>query len=327
MDWNMRLHGNCPFCKKPKETTTHILRCHQDEALQHWNKEMEQFAVKLKKIGTSKVLRTVILTELTTWRHNQLPLNTNTLPLQIQQLIHQQRKLGWKNFLEGVLLKDWAHQQHNLKNKRYSYQRSRVWSKKLIKLNWWLLQSMWKFCNEKLHNTQVILDREGHKELKLAVTKEWKIELSRLPIRDFAYLFQVKWKKLRDSSTEYMKLWFAKVRLGRELYNDPKLLHDEFSEKGPLRKWAGMQAKKRDEEELQKALKRELRIGISAMNPEKYLQYFHQKDIHTDVYSINKKKEWLRIVRQGREDVNDPKMIIDTFSVKGPLRKWIGLSV
>ena len=39
-----------------------------------------------------------------------------------------------------------------------------------------------------------------------------------------------------------------------------------------------------------------------------------------------KKIEWLKQVKQGQEDANDPQAIIDIFSVKGPLRKWIGLT-
>ena len=48
-------------------------------------------------------------------------------------------------------------------------------------------------CNNKLNETQIILDREDHKELLKAITNEWKIGLHKLSICEFAYLFQIKW--------------------------------------------------------------------------------------------------------------------------------------
>ena len=117
-----------------------------------------------------------------------------------------------------------------------------------------------------------------------------------------------------------------KVRLGRELYKDPKLIQDEFSEKGPLRNWAGLENRRRNETELEKSIKREKRLGISTLSQQTYGHLFEMTDIDTDSYSIEQKIKWLKVVRQGRENCQDPNSIIDAFSVQGPLRKWIGLS-
>ena len=194
--------------------------------------------------------------------------------------------------------------------------------KKLLRLNWILLQEVWNHRNDKLHNTQTILDREGHKELLNAIENEWKIGLHQLPIREFAYLFQIKWAYLQGRTTSYLKLWFAKVRLGRELYQDDKLLTDDFSKKGPLRHWAGLENKRINERELNKSIKKEQCIGIGALPLNQYHNMFEKNDMHTDNYKIT----WFQTIRRAREDINDPNSIINVFSVEGPLRKWIGLS-
>ena len=150
--------------------------------------------------------------------------------------------------------------------------------------------------------------------------------MHQLPIREFAYLFQIKWSKLKTNTTQYLKSWFVKIRLGRELYNDTKLLYDEFSEKGPLRYWAGLENKNTNEIELNKAIKRELRLGINTLPPDKYITLFDEKDMYTETYTIDEKISWFLTVRKAREHYQDPDSIIDAFSVKGPLRKWIGLS-
>lgn len=144
-------------------------------------------------------------------------------------MILKQQQLGWKSFSEGILLKDWAIVQHQYKSTTYGYRKSRTWVKILVKLNWILLQQIRMDWNEKLHHIQNICDREGHNELLIAIEQEWSIGLHQLPIREFEYLFQTKWSKLKTKSTAYLKSWFVKVRLGRELHQDSKLITNEFS--------------------------------------------------------------------------------------------------
>ena len=325
VDWQQRHHGNCPYCDHKNETTEHVLLCRSTEAQDRWNEAMQKYKDKLKLIKTNRLVRNVIETELHYWRNQLHPPDITVLPLDLQKTITQQRKLGWKNFLEGILTKEWASIQRRYKPSTYGYSKSRIWIKKLIKLNWIFLQQIWTDRNDKLHNTQTVLDREGHQELLRAIEQEWKIGLHRLPIREFAYLFQIKWKQLQQKSTSYLKSWFVKVRLGRELHQDSKLITDEFSEQGPLRRWAGLEVDTRREKELIKAIKKEQKLGISKL-PSSCEELFKQKDMHTDKYSIEDKRLWLKTIRMNREKVDDPKGILDCFSVQGPLRKWLGLS-
>ena len=157
------------------------------------------------------MLKQIILQELEHWRHDKPSLDVSGLQIDLQTLILKQRKLGWKNFLEGLLVKDWAVLQKKYKPSSFSFTKSRGWVEKLIKINWILLHQLWIRRNQKLHKTQVILDREGHKELVIAIEKEWKIGLHQLPIREFAYLFQLQWSKLKTRTTDYLKSWFVKV--------------------------------------------------------------------------------------------------------------------
>ena len=325
VEWQLRKHGNCPFCNHASETTEHVLQCQHMEAQAVWQKALKKYSKGLKRIKTSPILITIILKELHCWRLHQEPPDRSNLPLKLRMLIHTQASIGWKNFLEGILTTQWVQEQQSSKQKSYTVLAAKAWAKNLIKLNWDLLQEIWQERNEKLHETQTILDREGHKELMEAIKRERAIGLNRLPIREFAYLFQIKWDKLKTRTTGYLKAWFVKVRLGRELYKDPRLIQDEFSDKGPLRTWAGLENKKRNEKELEKSIKREKRMGIGIL-PQQYTYLFDITDIDTEVHSLDKKKEWLKTVRQGREASQDPDAIIDVFSVQGPLRKWIGLA-
>ena len=66
------------------------------------------------------------------------------------------------------------------------YSRAKSWVKRPNKLNWSLLYQLWTHRKKKIHNAQIILDREGRNELLRAVTLEWKIGFHKLPIQDFA---------------------------------------------------------------------------------------------------------------------------------------------
>ena len=208
---------------------------------------------------------------------------------------------------------------------RHSQKSPRTWAKELVKANWQLLQQVWYARNDKLHNTQIILDNEGHRELLQAVKAEMAIGLHRLPIRDFAKMFQIKKKILYNRSVEYLKNWFVTVRLGRELHNDPKLIVDEFSVPGPLQKWVGLTNGRIEEKELDKAITKEWKIGISTLDPKEYSQYFipHIEEILEK--TTEEKQKWFKHIRTQRETGKDPKGLSDRFSLKGPLRTWIGL--
>ena len=72
-------------------------------------------------------------------------------------------------------------------------------------------------------------------------------------------------------------------------------------------------------------IKKELRLGISKLHEETYNHLFLITDIYTEEYTIEQQLEWFTTIRKAREDSDDPKMIIDVFSVDRPLRKWAGL--
>ena len=326
VDWQLRQYGGCPFCTTETETTEHVLKCTHAETLEHWNEEVTIYETWLKRIKTSAILRNIILTELYHWRRGITPPEIQSLTRDLQTVIMKQRRLGWKNFLEGLVVTDWAVLQRKYKPSSFGFAKSRAWVKKLIKVNWTLLHQIWTRRNSKLHETQTIHDREGHKDLLRAIEQEWKIGLHQLPIREFAYLFQIKWTTLQLRTTEYLKAWFVKVRLGRELYKDSKLIQDRFSDQGLLRRWVGMETNSRREKELIKAIKKEQRVGIGSLSPTKFEHMFQNKNMHTNTHTQESQILWLRTIRRERERIEDPHSILDAFSVQGPLRQWIGLS-
>lgn len=73
LDWNLRKHRECCYCCGPVETTEHILQCLHNKALECWEESFQQYETSLKKIGTSNILRSIILKEPHHWRYSKTP--------------------------------------------------------------------------------------------------------------------------------------------------------------------------------------------------------------------------------------------------------------
>ena len=80
---------------------------------------------------------------------------------------------------------------------------------------------------------------EGREGLKQAAEKEWYIGMGNLSSQ-YRPLFKITLGKLKRKKLAALKSWFVTVRKTREIFEDPSLLHDQFSEKGALRKWIGL---------------------------------------------------------------------------------------
>ena len=103
--WKLRYKSNCPHCLQSEETTDHILHCKNEEVGQRWETKLKEFDEKLRKIRTCNRLRQAIIRELKGWRLSKLP----NLPVhyddELRMAIREQRRIGWRNFLEGLISK------------------------------------------------------------------------------------------------------------------------------------------------------------------------------------------------------------------------------
>ena len=76
---------------------------------------------------------------------------------------------------------------------------------------------------------------EGSEALSEGAEKEWKIGMGNLSSQ-YRPLFKIPLEKLKKMKLVALKSWFMTVRKKREIFEDFNLIHDQFSEKGALRK-------------------------------------------------------------------------------------------
>jgi exonuclease III len=240
VQWRYRHKGNCPYCMAPNEDVTHLLECTDTQAVRLWNESLWDYITGLHKLHTSIKAIVAIMKELQSWREN-LPLpDIDSLDRSLRAAITNQRLIGWRQFLEGLLAQDWIdfQQQHYLEIN--SKKTGLTWSTKIIKLHTNFLQQIWTGRNNQLHKTQIIQDLEGLPELLQSIRTEWNTGISTLPAVDFSHLFSLGLDNLLRKSVNAQKDWLAVVKLGRLLHQDPNINIDGFSTKGPLSRWIGI---------------------------------------------------------------------------------------
>ena len=85
-----------------------------------------------------------------------------------------------------------------------------------------------------------------------------------------------------------------------------------------------MDTNKQQSRELKKAIQKEQKLGIGALSRKEFGHLF--QNMNHKLGTLESQKTWLKTIRKEREHINDPRGIIDAFSVQVPLRQWIGLS-
>ena len=70
--------------------------------------------------------------------------------------------------------------------------------------------------------------------LRDAAENEWRIGMGNLSNK-YIPLFKIP-LKTKEKKIVALKSWFVIVRKTKKMFEDPNLIHDQFSEKGPPRK-------------------------------------------------------------------------------------------
>ena len=238
--WKLRYASNCPFCGHLDEDTNHVLKCSHPKVTTNWTSLLKAYDIKLAKGKTCYALRKAIILELRAWRNMDTAPSLSFADPQLKQAIQAQREVGWRCFLEGLMVKDIITYQTEYLASNYSLHNSTSWTKKIYRLGWNLIMDMWSHRNENLHESETIDFLNGKEVLEETIRKELQVGLSELPTLEFTHLFRFEENKLMQKSLDGKKDWLTTVKLGRKLHNDKNYIEDEFDTNKALQDWVGL---------------------------------------------------------------------------------------
>jgi len=155
--------ADCPQCRCPQETTSHILQCPQPESQSLWDGTILELREQLLQADTDPDLIEDLNTGLDAWRKQSLP------PLAIMNVGHAQLKLTWDNLVHGFLLPIWKSQQAGYYNSKWNVASLASWAADLCHSILRLACQQWDHCNAVLHKLQPnwVKDLQLDKEIQL----------------------------------------------------------------------------------------------------------------------------------------------------------------
>jgi len=144
--WNMQDDARCPRCRHEHEDTTHVTQCRGQGADAVWDTSLKNIEKYFSQTRTDPTLATLLIDCLNQWRMN-LPMQAATAvttPIQLQQAIAQQDRIGWQSLFEGLASHHWRKWQHNYYIERRIRKSSKKWISGLLRLLIQTGQKQWK---------------------------------------------------------------------------------------------------------------------------------------------------------------------------------------
>jgi hypothetical protein len=134
----------------------------------------------------------------------------------VNDLILKQSQIGWRAFLEGGVLKDWAAKQQDYYTWLKKKNTGRRWTTTLIKKLWQISWDMWEQRNGELKNPKSSASLWEHARLDVSITLEYT-DLTTLATKDRPW-FRRPQEVLFTDSIAYKQQWLESVASAHARY-------------------------------------------------------------------------------------------------------------
>jgi hypothetical protein len=141
----------CPRCGAP-ENVEHIWKCEKDTQ-ELWNKAMQGVREWLVSYRTHPELARSIIQGIQSWRNNTSTGAESSIPW-VRDIVNKQNECGWRNFFEGMILKDWQQVMNRQLTRVRSRKSSKRWVVALIRKMWQVAWDLWEHRNGYLHDRE-----------------------------------------------------------------------------------------------------------------------------------------------------------------------------
>jgi hypothetical protein len=171
----------------------------------------------LTKALTLPDIKRSIISRLQSWRNQETDLTQPSYNWPgVNDLVTKQDSIGWKNFLEGCVLQEWAEKQQEYYEWLQRRNTGKRWITVLIKKLWEISWNMWEQRNGEVNNPASPASLREHARLDAKITQEYE-DLSTLYIRDRRWFRRPK-EVLFTEPLEYKTQWLESVCLARARY-------------------------------------------------------------------------------------------------------------
>ena len=209
-------HAQCPCCKVPGivETTRHQARCNDPERLLLWKDSVNDLAQWLSEKDTDPNIQELIIGYLQ-GRGAVMLGNIPNLPMHFQRLAEEQDTIGWDNFTEGKISKEFRRIQHEYLVSIDSRKTALHWSAQLISKLLLLVHAQWVYRNTIVHKkTKDGLKRKEGAYIRSKIHQEFALGTTQLD-KDDSFLMEHTEQDILALSGVDKKIWLRAIATAR----------------------------------------------------------------------------------------------------------------
>ena len=203
----------CPRCPAT-ETTTHALMCNGYGADDTWMESEGNLSGLLDELETCPQLKHFLLENLRRWRTGEA-IEPTQQKQTLTDLCEEQNLIGWRNLLEGMASKQWAHIQQRHYNRIGSRRSGKKWIEQVSKQLRWMAFKQWQHRNEVKHRLLRPRHQQEEQELDAQITQELAMGPADLPVGDHHH-FNFNATNLCRRNLTLKQSWIANITAARE---------------------------------------------------------------------------------------------------------------
>jgi hypothetical protein len=178
-------------------------------------------------------IRRVILQGLNKWRANE-PIDPSTHPKWLQSLLKKQSECGWRNFFEGLFIREWSVVMTKQLRMIGSTKSPKRWVTALILMLWQIAWDLWEHRNGYLYDKE---DSLLIRQLNEAIEYQFALGTTSLEPHTKA-LFRPGLGAILRKPMDIKQQWVRRVELAREVESTKD--HDFYrTERSVMAQWLG----------------------------------------------------------------------------------------
>ena len=212
--WKDKDTDACPLCSAP-EDARHVWKCPDHRAQAVRTKGLHDLSTWMETAQTDPEIQSAIITNLTQCLNGQPPTPITETSQGVHAAIDIQNDIGWENFFEGCIAKEWEYTQIVYYEWCRSKKSGRRWTTALIQKLWDIAWDLWEYRNGIVHSSENAEILHNMAETNGAIRTQYLRGPHGLAQHDHS-LFRESIEDILSASILYRQKWLKRVETARD---------------------------------------------------------------------------------------------------------------
>ena len=212
--WTEGLSKRCPSCRMRTETAAHVLYCEEAGRVETLQKTIDLLEEWMVEVGTDGDLRRCLVRYARARGGESMEYICVGIP-RFRQLAQVQDKIGWRQFMEGMISKRVVEGQYHSQTITGSRRSIKSWASGLVIKLLECTHGQWLYRNVVVHDaTSGTLATARKEDIQRAIEEQQALGTQDLQDEDH-FLLEVNLEDLESSSGERQEYWLVAIQAAR----------------------------------------------------------------------------------------------------------------